>query len=75
MYKSRINWVYLCITSDFFLLQDLDSRIKECDDQDEIDGYNVIKTASETMIESIKQCIVLLQIAKVSQKQCKTSTL
>ncbi|XP_013405003.1 oxysterol-binding protein-related protein 9 isoform X2 [Lingula anatina] len=42
----------------------LDEKIEQCDDPAAREKYSVIKVAAETMIESIKQSIVLLQMSK-----------
>lgn len=57
----------LYVYSSPCFIQDLESKIITCTDEGCIGKYNAIKITAETLIESVKQAIVMMQLAKVSK--------
>ena len=44
----------------------MEKKIETYKDDEAIEKYNVIKVTAESMIESVKHAIVMMQLAKVS---------
>ena len=44
----------------------MEKKIETCKDDEAIEKYNVIKVTAQSMIESVKHAIVMMQLAKVS---------
>lgn len=43
----------------------MENKIASCEDEEAVRKYNVIKVTAESMIESVKHAIVMMQLAKV----------
>lgn len=49
----------------YAISQGLEKKIESCTDDEAVAKYNVIKVTADSMIESVKHAIVMMQLAKV----------